>query len=85
MMIKLQIDYFELEIGVFKIRNWRFKSPIPNQKNTNPQFNITNWQFYHHLVNSTFSYHYITHVSHLCHFNNFACFSQLGQFGNFDN
>ena len=30
------------------------KLPIPYLKNTNPQFKITDWLFYHHLVISTF-------------------------------
>ena len=31
------------------------KSPIPNPKNTNPQFKITNWSLHHQLVISPFS------------------------------
>ena len=42
-------------IGVFRIGYWVFKSPIPNPKHANLQIKITNWQFYHHLVNFTFS------------------------------
>ena len=45
---------FEPRIGVFRIRDWGFKFPIPSPKNTNPQFKITNWQFYHHLGLFTF-------------------------------
>ena len=46
-VIKLPTGDLELGIGVFRIRDWRFKSQIPNPKNTNPQFKITNWKFYH--------------------------------------
>ena len=42
-MIKLLISDFEMVIGVFSIRGWGFKIPIPNPKNTNPHFKITNW------------------------------------------
>ena len=45
MGIKLPIGDFELGIGVFKIRDWIFKFPIPNPINTNPQLKITNWLF----------------------------------------
>ena len=55
MVIKLQFADFELGIGVFKIRYWGFKSPIPKPKNTNPQFKITNLSIYHQLVISIFS------------------------------
>ena len=54
-MIKGPIGSFEFGIGVFRIWNWGFKSPIPNPKNANPQLNITNCQLYHHLVIFTFS------------------------------
>ena len=53
MVIKLPISVFELEIGVFRIRDWGFKSPIPNPKNTNPQLKNTNRSFNHKLVIST--------------------------------
>ena len=55
MVIKMPIDDFELGIGVFRIRDWRTESPFPKPKHTNPQFKITNWSFYHHLVISNFS------------------------------
>ena len=42
-------------IGVLRIWDWGFISPIPNPKNTNPQLYIINWHFYHHLVIFTFS------------------------------
>ena len=45
MVIKLPIGDFEMGIGVFRIKDWGFKSPIPNPKNTNPHFKITNWSF----------------------------------------
>ena len=38
----------KLGIGVFK-------SQIPNPKNTNHQFKITNWSLYNQVVISTFS------------------------------
>ena len=47
-MIKCLIGDFELGIGVIK-------SPIPNPKNTKPQFKITKWVLYDQLVISTFS------------------------------
>ena len=43
------------------ILNWELvflevgRLPIPHPKNTNPQFKITNWKFYHQLVIFTFS------------------------------
>ena len=43
MVIKLPIGDFEVDISVFRIRNWGLKFPIPYPKNTNPQFKITNW------------------------------------------
>ena len=55
-MKKLPIRDFELGIGVFRIKDSGFKSPIRTLKNANPQFKITNWQFYHHLVIFTFSF-----------------------------
>ena len=42
MVIILPIGDFELEIGLFRIKDWGFKSPIPNPKNTNFQFIISN-------------------------------------------
>ena len=53
MVIKLHIDGFELWVGVLRIRDWGFKSPIPNPTNTNPQFKITSWSFYHQLLISS--------------------------------
>ena len=50
MVIKWSIGDFELGIGVFRIRDWGFISPNPNPKNTNPQFKITSWLFYHQLL-----------------------------------
>ena len=55
MVIKCPIGDFGSGIGSFGIGNWGFKSPITNPKNTDPQFKITNWQFYHRLVTFTFS------------------------------
>ena len=55
MVIKLPIGDFELEIRVFWIREWGFKSHIFNPKKTNPQIKITNWSFYHQLVIFIFS------------------------------
>ena len=55
MVIKLPIADFELGIGVFRIGDQGFKSPIPNPKNPIPRFKITNWSFYHPLVIYTLS------------------------------
>ena len=54
-VIKLPIGDFELGLGVFRIGDWGLKSQIPNPKNTNSQFKMTNWQFYHYSVIFTFS------------------------------
>ena len=40
MGMKLVIDDFVKGIGVFRIRDWGFKSPIPNPKNTNAPIQI---------------------------------------------
>ena len=53
MVIKLALLKFG--IGVLRIMDWGFRSPIPNLKNTNPQIKIPNWYLYHKLVISTFN------------------------------
>ena len=45
MVIELSIGVFELEIGVFRIVDWGFRYPIPNPKNTNPQFKTPSGHF----------------------------------------
>ena len=43
MVIQWPLGDFLCGIGVFRIRDWGFKSQIPNPKNTNTQFKITKW------------------------------------------
>ena len=53
MVIKLPIGDFELDIGVFRIRDLGFKSPI--LKTPIPNSKTPTVHFYHQLVISTLS------------------------------
>ena len=55
LLIKLPIGDFELGIGVFQNYQFVILSPISDLINTNPQFKMTNWSFYHQLLIYTFS------------------------------